>query len=158
MQPYLQLSGITVFYIGIIFAGFNLFAAVISRFAHRIEERIGQKITLWILFLLLCLGFLLMGNFVFLLSFLFAFLHQFTRAMARIILNDYVNRYTKSSVRATVLSAKSLVERLLYAIILPLFGYLADVYSIVQAMTVAGITVFCIGIIIIVILYKDKVL
>ncbi len=157
-QPYLQLSGITVVYIGVIFAAYNLFAAVVSRYAHRIEERIGRRSTLIVLFVFLGAGFLLMGNIVFLFSFSFMFLHQFVRAMARIILNDYVNRYTKSSIRATVLSIKSLVERLLYAIVLPVFGYLADLYSIVYAMAIAGFAVLCFGIIILLILHKDKVM
>jgi MFS family permease len=157
-QPYFKLSGLDIFYFGIVFGAFNVFAAIISRYSHEIEGKLGQKYSLFLLIILLGSSYLLMSNFIFLLSFSFVFLQQFVRGFSKTVITDYTNRLTGSDIRATVLSTQSLVERLFYASIIPFIGWIADVYSLVQALTISGITTFIAGIIILTLLHKDKVI
>jgi len=157
-QPYMSLSGIDVFYFGFVFASFQIVAAISSKYAHKIEERLGRKYSLVMLFVLVSVSYLLMSNFVYLFSFSFAFIQQFIRSFRRVIISDYVNQEIKSNIRATVLSVENLVGKVIYAIIAPIMGWIADVYSLLQALTVLGITVFVIGGIFIIVLYKNKVL
>ena len=75
-----------------------------------------------------------------------------------VIVTDYINQLASSNMRATVLSAESFVGRLLYAAIIPIFGWIADVYTLKQALTVMGATTLISGIIVLMILKRNKVL
>ena len=59
---------------GIVFASFQIVAALTSKYAHILEERIGQRYSLIMLVVLLVMSYVLMSNFIFLFSFSFAFL------------------------------------------------------------------------------------
>ncbi|MCK5333917.1 MAG: MFS transporter [Candidatus Aenigmarchaeota archaeon] len=156
-QPYFSLSGLNIVYFGLVFAAFNIVAALSAKYAHVIEEKIGQRRSLVMLVVLTGISYLLMGNFVFLFSFSFAFMQQFVRGFSSVVLTDYVNKLTTSDVRATVLSAQNLVGQLFYAAIIPIIGWIADVYTLVQALTILGITTLAAGSIILIILHKDRV-
>jgi sugar phosphate permease len=110
------------------------------------------------LVILLGTSYFLMSKIVFTLSFIFIFLQQFVRGFSEPVFSDYINKLTTSDVRATILSVKSMLGNLIYAIIIPFIGWIADVYSILQALTIAGITTVVAGTIILVILHKDKVI
>lgn len=157
-QPYFKLTGLDVVYFGIVFASFQLVAAVSSKYSHELEEKLGRKYSLILLVVLLAASYFLMSNFVFLFSFSFAFLHQFIRGFSHTVITDYVNRLTTSDIRATVLSARSMVGRLIYAIILPIIGWSVDAFSLLQAFTMIGIAIVIAGTVILVILHKDRVI
>ncbi|MBU1783485.1 MFS transporter [Patescibacteria group bacterium] len=157
-QPYFKLSGLDIAYFGIVFASFQVVAAFSSKYAHKIEEKIGQKYSLAMLIFLVAGSYFLMSNFVFLFSFSFCFIQQFVKGFKNAVITDYINQLTNSSMRATILSAESFVGRLLYATIIPIFGWIADIYTLQQALMVMGATTLISGIIILIILKKDKVL
>lgn len=139
-QPYFKLSGLDIFYFGIVFAAFQIVAAISSKYAHKIEEKLGQKNSLAMLVILVSVSYFLMHNFIFLFSFSFAFIQQFVRGFSKIVFTDYINKLTSSEIRATVLSAQSLLERLFYALIVPIIGWVVDIYSLTQALLILGIT------------------
>ena len=80
------------------------------------------------------------GNQYFLLATLLLF--YFCRGIATPVLKDYINRITTSDIRATVLSIRSLLIRAFFAIIGPLFGYLADHFSLEQTFILLGAVFF----------------
>ena len=155
-QPYFQLTGLDIVYFGVVFASFQLVAAASSKYAHKIEETLGQKHSLAMLVVLVSASFLMMGKFIYLFSFMFVFLQQFVRGFSGVVFTDYINRLTRSEIRATILSANNLMSRLLYALIIPLIGWTADVYSLVQALVLMGITLLISGTIVLFILHKEK--
>lgn len=157
-QPYFQVSGLDVVYFGIIFALFNIVAAISSKYAHRIENIVGQKFSLVSLILITGISYLLMSNFVYLFSFSFIFLHQFVRGFSTPVIEDYINKLTSSEIRATVLSVQNMSRRFFYAAIIPIIGWIADVYSLLQALTILGITTLVIGIFMILMLRKVRVI
>ena len=61
------------------------------------------------------------------------------RGYATPVLKDYINRITVSSIGATVLSVRNFIIRLLFALTGPMLGWVKDVYSLPQALTLAGI-------------------
>jgi len=123
-------------------------AAISSKYAHRIEEKLGQKYSLVLLIILVSGSYLLMSHFIYLFSFSFAFIQQFVRGFSRPVITDYINKLISSEVRATILSAQNLVGRLFYAAIILIIGWIVDVYTLVQALFVLGITSLIAGIII----------
>ena len=157
-QPYFIVSGLDIAYFGIVFASFQIVAAFSSKYAHKIEQKLGQKYSLVMLTFLVAGSYILMSNFIFLFSFTFCFIQQFVRGFKNAAVTDYINQLTTSSMRATVLSAESFIGRLIYAVIIPIFGWVADIYSIEQALTIMGLTTIISGTVILVILKKDKVI
>jgi MFS family permease len=157
-QPYFKLSGLDIAYFGFVFAAFNIVAAISSKYAHKLEEKLGQKYSLIMLVFLLSISYILMSNFVYLFSFSFAFLQQFIRGFYRPVITDYINKITHSNIRATVLSAQDLIGRLFYAVIIPFVGWFADIYSLLQTLTIVGITTIVVGTTILLILHKDRVI
>lgn len=156
-QPYFKLVGLDILYFGIVFAGFQVVSAFSSKYAHKIEEKLGKKYSLASLIFLVAGSYLLMSNFVYLFSFSFCFIQQFVRGFKNAVINDYINQLADSSIRATILSAESFVGRLLYAFIVPIWGWIADIYTLQQALSVIGITSLVIGTIIVITLKKVKV-
>ena len=141
-QPYFKISGLDIMYFGIVFASFQVVAAFSSKYAHKIEEKLGQRYSLLMLGFLVATSYLLMSNFIFLFSFSFAFIQQFVRGFRSVVVSDYINKMIqKDEMRATILSMESLVGRLVYSITIPFIGWLADVYSLKDALLVVGIVV-----------------
>lgn len=149
-QPYFQISGVDIFYFGLIFASFQIFAAVTAKYAYQLERLLGKRYSLWSLILLTGTSYLLMSNFIFLFSFSFAFLHQFVRGFSKVVIADYVNQLSSSDSRATALSVKNQVGQVFYALLLPMVGYIVDAYSLVDALLSLGIVSLGVGIVVLV--------
>ncbi len=124
-QPYMKWSGLPVSAFGVAFATFNLFAAGMSRLAHRFDRALGRTGSFAALSALQVAPLPLMALFVSPLSFLFIFGHQAVRGIARVVISDRVLHYTYADKRATVLSLASLCGRLFFAFSAPLIGLVA---------------------------------
>ncbi|MCO4781475.1 MAG: MFS transporter [Candidatus Cloacimonetes bacterium] len=157
-QPYFKLSGLDIIYFGVVFASFQLVAAFSSKFAFKIEAIIGEKKSLAILILLVAISYCLMGYFIFLFGFIFCFIQQFVRGFRKAVVSDYLNKLVDSDMRATVLSSENFVGSLLYAIIIPIFGWISDIYSLQQALVIMGIITFVVGSFALVCLKKNKLI
>ncbi|MFZ2192939.1 MAG: MFS transporter [Candidatus Moraniibacteriota bacterium] len=155
-QPYFKLSGLNVVYFGVVFAGFNVVVAISAKYSHVLEEKIGQKYALILLFMLVGISFLLMSNFIFFYSFVFVFLIQFVSGFSSVVISDYVNKLADSSIRATTLSVKSLIEKMFFAVVTPFIGWISDVYSLQQALALSGIIIFIFGTITLLLFWRNK--
>jgi len=74
------------------------------------------------------------------------------------VLNDYINSCVSSDIRATVLSVKSLVGRLMFVLLGPLVGWVNDSYSLSVAFVVCGFTFLGFGVLFLIFLQRNKVL
>ncbi len=157
-QPYFKLCGLDIIYFGVVFASYQVVAAMSSKYAYKVESWLGSRHSLILLVVFVVAGYLLMGYFVFLFSFLFAFFQQFARGFSRIVISNYINQLTESDIRATVLSAQNLVMRLFYALLIPAAGRIADLTSVIQAMKILGLITIIGGTLMILILYREKIL
>lgn len=157
-QPYFKLTGLDISYFGIVFAAFQIVAAISSKYAYKIEKKLGQKNSLVMLIILVSVSYFLMHNFIYLFSFSFAFIQQFVRGFSKTVFTDYINKSTSSEARATVLSAQSLLARLFYALIIPIIGWVVDVYSLAQALWVLGITSLVCGVAVLAVMSRLRVL
>ena len=72
------------------------------------------------------------------------FLIYLVRGINGPVLNDYINRCVESNIRATVLSVKSLIGRMM--ILGPLAGRVADVYSLGDVLLLCGVIFIVFGI------------
>ncbi|WP_372370612.1 MFS transporter [Candidatus Uabimicrobium sp. HlEnr_7] len=129
-QPYFKYTGVHIEYYGIIFALYNVFAGVVSKYSYWLEKTLGIRFSIIILMPILVLSSLFMGIWVLPFSFLFTLGHQFVRGFSQIVFSAYLNRLVTSEVRATMISVQSMVTRLGYALFLPFLGVVADKYGV----------------------------
>lgn len=157
-QPYFEVCRIPLAYFGAIFALFHLFAAFSGHVACAVEKAIGKAWALIILPVFLALSLGLMGAFVTPLGFLFVLGAQFVRGFSTPIVQDYINRHTWSDKRATVLSIKNLMGRILFVATAPLIGLAVDHSSVRVGLALAAAATFLGGGALIIALRKDRVI
>lgn len=143
-QPYFVSSGVPLDTFGLIFALFNITAALGARNVHRLSPVVNEKITCLGLAILLGGSYLLLGSFVGLFSFLFILPLQLVRGCQQVLFSDLLNREVPSAVRASVLSVQSMGGRLAYSLmLLPAAALVrrmepAGVFSVAGAATVCA--------------------
>lgn len=145
VQPYFQEIHIPVQWYGILWTSLNLTAALTALIAYWIEARLGDTKTMIFITLGVSIGYIAVGMFqsVWVLSIFFLF--YFVRGVATPVLKDYINRLTASEVRATVLSVRSFIIRILFSIIAPFLGWFSGKFSLSAAFFFAGFTFLVLG-------------
>ena len=145
-QPYFMAIGIdNTFYFGLLGAGLNLAVAIPSFYAHKIEENVKTKTLLILILSLICGCYFVMSQITSFWGLLILLLFYLTRGIATPVLRDYMNRHIPSEMRATVMSIRSFIIRIVFASISPFFGYVAEIYSLNQALLLSGFLFFIIG-------------
>ena len=138
-QPFFEYSRIDIVWFGILWTTLNLTVAITSYTAHRLEKTLGQKWSVLIIALLIPMGYLALSRFQQPIGLFVLYLFYLVRGYATPVLKDYINRITASHIRATVLSVRNFIIRLLFALTGPLLGWVKDIYSLPQALALAGI-------------------
>ncbi len=138
-QPYMKQSGLPIWSFGIIFASFNFFAGIVSRYSSRVSNKIGQPRTLVLIALLQIIPLFLMGQIIGIMSFLFIFGHQAVRGFIRPVLCAWVLKYTYQDKRATVLSMMMMGGRLFFAVTAPVIGYIGKVVPLAASIQLQGV-------------------
>ena len=145
-QPFFEYSNIDIAWFGILWTTLNLTVAITSYTAHRLEKLLGQRWSVLLIALLIPLGYLALSRFHLPIGLLVLYLFYLVRGYATPVLKDYINRITASHIRATVLSVRNFIIRLLFALTGPLLGWVKDIYSLPQALALAGIIFLTISI------------
>ncbi len=137
-QPFFEYAMIDIAWFGILWTTLNLTVAITSYTAHRLEKKLGQRWSVLLIALLIPLGYLALSQFNAPIGLLVLYLFYLVRGYATPVLKDYINRITASHIRATVLSVRNFIIRLLFALTGPLLGWVKDIYSLPQALMLAG--------------------
>lgn len=82
------------------------------------------------------------------------FLFYIVRGFATPILKGYINKQTFSEMRATVLSIRNFIIRLLFAAMAPFIGWLSDAYSLSAALQVTALIIFIPGLVFLLLQWK----
>ncbi|MBK6285855.1 MAG: hypothetical protein IPF54_27085 [Draconibacterium sp.] len=123
---------------GIFWTALNLTVGVSSVFAHRVEIFLGKTFSLYVIIGLLTLGYLLSGTVISLWGISFLFLFYLVRGIATPILKNYINQYAQSEIRATILSVRDFIIRIIFAVVGPLLGWMTDNVNLESAFIFAG--------------------
>ena len=140
-QPYMSKVGIPLSLFGVVFASFHLFAALVSKYADRIEKSLKENLTLLIMPVLVIISFILMSRFLFLWSLGFILLQQVSMATHEPILKNYMNRYAPSDIRATMLSVQNSAGNLVFAIAAPFLGSFVDKFGLQNALLIFALVI-----------------
>ena len=158
VQPYLQAVDLPLEWFGAAWAILQFSVGVFAVNAYRVEAAFGRKASLISLILLSAAGYLLLGLFQALWATVFLLVFYLVRGINGPVMNDYINRCVDSEIRATVLSVKSLVGRLMFTIIGPMAGWVNDQYGLSMAFLVCGFTFLLFGVVFLLFLQRNRIL
>ena len=116
----------------------NLTVALVAAFADKIVNIIGQPLAIAIIIIFIPGSYVGIGSFSLLPALLILFVFYTIRGYATPLLKDLVNRYCASETRATVLSIRSMVIRVSFAILGPFIGSVSTGYSLAFALRLSG--------------------
>jgi MFS family permease len=134
LQEYWMNAGIPLSYFGAMWAVLMAFSAVVSKFAHSIEHRLGPARTLVTLASAPILGYLLMAYAPPVVGILAGTLFYLTRGLTYVVFQDAFNIRVPSEFRATANSLQSLCFRLGFVPIGPIIGSIIDTRGLPTAL------------------------
>ena len=138
VQPVLMYLKTPVSWYGVIWTVLNLTVGFAALWSDRVDNYFGPR-KMGILILVFIVGgyVSLAFNLTYAgLAILFVF--YIFRGFATPILKGYINQMTFSDMRATVLSIRNFIIRLMFAAIAPFIGWLNDMYSLQVALLVSA--------------------
>ena len=142
VQPFMKDINIPISWFGVIWTILNLSVAVTSFYILSIKKIFGDKFLIISIAIILSLSYILAG---FLNSFFGLFIiwiFYLFRGIATPLLKEYINILSPSEMRATILSIRNFLIRIIFAVTAPFFGYINDIYSLSTTLILAGIIFF----------------
>jgi len=158
MQPYWQMVNIPIVWFGVLWAALNVSVGLFTLFANKFEHLLGLRKSLISLVVLVAVAYMILGLYPSMYVIPVILIFYFVRGVQQPILRDYVHRIIDSDIRATVLSVKALVGRLMFVILGPLLGYASDMFSLTTALVISAVTFLVLGAIPLFFLHKHKAL
>jgi MFS family permease len=145
-QPLFEEIGIKLAFYGILWTALNIITGISSIAAHRVERLLGDTNTLTLIAIATPCLMIITGisPLIGILPMLFAF--YIIRGIATPVLKDYVNQSTSPGVRATVMSLRDLIIRILFAMLAPLGGWISDSYNLKTGLAFTGIVIFVLSV------------
>ncbi len=126
VQPYFVFLSLPLAFYGIIIPLLNLITGFVSMHAYKLEKRFGREGLIIFITVGIAGGYFCLGTFTSLWGMIFLFLFYVVRGVATPILKNHINEITPSEIRATVLSIRSFIIRLSFAVLGPFLGWHAD--------------------------------
>ena len=147
-QPFIKELGVQMKHYGLLWALLNVVVGFVAYHAHLIENKFSEFQSLFIIGLVCVSGYLLISFNINLAGFGILLIFYANRGYATPILRNHINRHTPSNVRATVMSIRSLIIRMSFALIAPWIGWVSDQWGLNSSFLIMGflitiITVFC---------------
>jgi MFS family permease len=131
-QPYLQMLNIPVVYFGLIFASFNIVAALASSQINNLEKLVKRPFI--VMSLIAIISLFILGTFPgYYVIPLWAFFSVFM-VINKTLVTHKILELVPSNRAATVLSFMNLVRRFIYAGFGPVLGFVADEHGLTSAL------------------------
>ncbi|MBI2672859.1 MFS transporter [Candidatus Woesearchaeota archaeon] len=124
---------------GIAFALISILSMFGAFSSHFVSEKIGDKQTLILSYLLKGLMVITATIFLGYVGVFLLVLRDLFGGLSSPVMGNLLNREIESKNRSTVLSINNLMKNLGYIVFAPFIGYLADIYNISTAFRIAGI-------------------
>lgn len=156
VQPLLIELDTPTTWFGIIWTILNLTVGISALYSDRLDQKLGSnKMYAFILFFIVG-GYVAVSFNVSYTGLVFLFFFYIVRGFATPILKGYINQITFSEMRATVLSIRNFVIRLMFAAMAPLVGWLHDLYSLSVALQATAAIVFIPGLLFLILQWHYK--
>ena len=145
VQPYFVHLALPMALFGILIPLLNLVTGFVGMHAYKAEQRLGREGTIFFIAAGIPAGYLCMGLFGTFAGLVFLFLFYAVRGIATPVLRNQINEITPSDIRATVLSIRSLIIRLAFALLGPMLGWQADRSGLPSALLGGGLAFLAAG-------------
>ncbi len=138
VQPFLKEINLPLSYFGIIWVVLNFIVGAVAFYAYKIEKKIKKVKSLILISIFMPLGYIFLSQIFNYWGLIVLIIFYIFRGFATPVLKNYINQLTDSEVRATVLSVRNFVIRILFAMIGPFIGWYTDLISLQAAVLIAG--------------------
>ena len=146
-QPYFGQLSIPVSMYGVLWAVLNLSVGLAAVYAWRFEKKFGAARTVIIFTIAIFSSYILLPLMPGYTGLGILLVFYLARGLATPTLRNYINIITTSEMRATVLSVRNFLIRLIFAITGPLWGWITDKYSLKSAIISAGLIYGCLALV-----------
>ncbi len=140
-QPFFKEVGVPLAYFGILWAGLNFSAGITAFNAHQFYKKEDNYKVLIYLSLAMFTSLILLGFNNSMFGLIFILFIYLLRGIVTPILRNAINVNTTSNKRATVLSIRSFIIRISFAICAPILGYIAENYSLANSFYILALVV-----------------
>ncbi|MCT4638383.1 MAG: MFS transporter [Bacteroidales bacterium] len=147
VQPYFKAIDLPLTMYGILWTLLNLSVGLTAIKAFKLDQKFGQNRLTTMIIVAIGICFIATGIFQAYWAISILFIFYLVRGIATPVLKDYINRNCESDVRATVLSVRNFVIRIIFSITGPLLGWLTDKYSLGTAIILSGLFTLITGLI-----------
>ena len=155
-QIFIYEASVPAKYFGYLWTLLNGMVALGSFSAHFADRFLGPRYVLFYILLFMSGGYFVASQTIAPYGILFLLLFYYARGTAHPILKDRINTLTESNVRATVLSVRSLLIRILFAGLGPFLGWFTQQISLSFALILAGSVILLPGMILLKLLAVNK--
>jgi MFS family permease len=145
VQPVLMYLKTPVSWFGVIWTVLNLVVGFAALYSDRVDRYLGPKKMGTLILLFIVGGYVTLAFNLTYAGLAILFVFYIFRGFATPILKGYINQMTISEMRATVLSIRNFIIRLMFAAISPFLGWLNDMYSLQTALLVSSAIIFIPG-------------
>lgn len=145
VQPVLIHLDTPTEWFGVIWTVLNLTVGVAALYSDRVEKYFGMNKMNTLILLTIAGGYIALAYNLTYAGLAVLFVFYIFRGFATPILKGYINQMTFSEMRATVLSIRNFIIRLMFAITAPFVGWLNDVYSLKTALLVTAVMILVPG-------------
>lgn len=156
VQPLLMQINMPTSMYGVIWTVLNLTVGISALYSDRLNGWLGMNKTYTLILIFIAGGYLAISLNITWLCLFLLFLFYIVRGFATPILKGYINRQTFSEMRATVLSIRNFIIRLIFAAMAPFIGWLCDYYSLSVALQVTAVIIFIPGLLFLLLQWRKK--
>lgn len=145
VQPVLMHLEIPTGWFGLIWTVLNLTVGLAAWYSDRVERYFGMRKMNLLILLTIAGGYIVLAFNLTYAGLAVLFVFYIFRGFATPILKGYINQMAFSDMRATVLSIRNFIIRLMFAAMAPFVGWLNDWYSLKTALLVTALLVMVPG-------------
>lgn len=156
VQPVLMKIELPTALFGIVWTILNLTVGIAALYSDKLNSRLGENRTYALILVCITGGYLAVSFCLNYFSLLLFFLFYIIRGFATPLLKGYINRQTFSEMRATVLSIRNFIIRLIFAVMAPFLGWLNDTFSLALALQMTAVVIFIPGLIFLILQWNKK--
>ena len=145
VQPYLMYMNTPTSWFGVIWTVLNLTVGIAALYSDRVDRYFGPKKMGILILTFVAGGYVALAFNLTYAGLAILLVFYVIRGFATPILKGYINQMTFSKMRATVLSIRNFIIRLMFAAIAPFIGWLNDVYSLRTALLASAAIILAPG-------------
>lgn len=156
VQPVLIHIALPTGLFGIVWTILNLTVGIAALYSDALNAKLGENRTYMLILLGITIGYLAISFHLTYFSLFLFLIFYIVRGFATPILKGYINRQTFSEMRATVLSIRNFIIRLIFASMAPFIGWMNDAYSLAFALQMTAVIIFIPGLLFLILQWRKN--